>query len=145
MNICYALFILIILSNIKIIIPLYDEFSQLNFNSNFDEDNNNEHALKSNKKIYFGFHLSEFLFSQSRTKEGSSKDADELYDIFRNELTNILNNTKNITPACHNHLCNKLIGNDESEHNFQNYHIKKLINDSSKHRNNLGTYDRSMH
>ena len=52
MNICYALFILIILSNIKIIIPLYDEFSQLNFNSNSDEDNNNEYALKSNIKNF---------------------------------------------------------------------------------------------
>ena len=145
MNKFYLLFILII-SNIKIIIPIYDEFSQLNFNSNSDEDNNNDHILKSNIKNLFlyGSHLSEFLISQSQTKGGSSKEADELYGVFRHELKNIINNTKNISFACKNHLYKKLIGYDESDHYIQNYHIKKLIDDSSKHRNYLGTYDQCI-
>ena len=148
MNKCYVLFILIVLSNIKIIIPFYDEFSQLNFNSNSDEDNNNDHILKSNIKNLFlyGSHLSEFLISQSQTKGGTSKEVDELYGVFRHELKHILNNTKNISPECLEHLNITLIGDDddEADHNTQNYHIKKLIDDSSKHRNDLGTYDQCM-
>ena len=148
MNKCYVLFILIVLSNIKIIIPFYDEFSQLNFNSNSDEDNNNDHILKSNIKNLFlyGSHLSEFLISQSQTKGGISKEGEELYGVFRHELKHILNNTKNISPECLKHLNITLIGDDddEADHKIQNYHIKKLIDDSSKHRNDLGTYDQCM-
>ena len=148
MNKCYVLFILIVLSNIKIIIPFYDEFSQLNFNSNSDEDNNNDHILKSNIKNLFlyGSHLSEFLISQSQTKGGISKEGEELYGVFRHELKHILNNTKNISPECLEHLNITLIGDDddEADHNIQNYHIKKLIDDSSKHRNDLSTYDQCM-
>ena len=146
MNKFYLLFILIIISNIKIIIPSYNEFSQLNFNSNSDEDNNNDHILKSNIKNLFlyGSHLSEFLIFQSQTKEGSSKEEEELYGVLRHELEYILNNTENITQSCKNHLYDKLIGYNESDHYYQNYHIKKLLDDSSKHRNDLGTYDQCI-
>ena len=48
MNGYYLYFTLIILSKIKIIISLNDEFLQLNINSDFDEDNKNDYTLKSN-------------------------------------------------------------------------------------------------
>ena len=143
MNRSYLFFILLFLSNIKIIIPSYNEY---NFNSDFDEDNNEDHILKSNIKNLFlyGSYLSEFLMSQSPNKEDSSQDLAKIYEVFRNELENILGNVKeNITPACYEHLYTNLIGYDDDK-NISKYHIKKLIDDSSKHRNDLGTYDQCM-
>jgi hypothetical protein len=143
MNRCYLFFILIFLSKIKIIIPSYNEY---NFNSNFNEDNNEDHILKSNIKNLFlyGSYLSEFLMSHSQNKEESSQDGEKIYGVFRNELKNILGNVKqNITPECYEYLYSNLIGYDDDK-KISNYHIKKLIDDSSKHRNDLGTYDQCM-
>ena len=144
MNEYYLLFILLILSKIKIIIPFYNE---LNFNSNFEEDNNKDYILKSNLKNLFlyGTHLSEVLLTQSQSFKGSSIEADEIYSVFRKELKNILNNVKdNLTYNCYKHLNSNLIGLNDSYKNISKYHIKKLIDDSSKHRNDLGTYDQCM-
>jgi len=148
---CYFLFIFLILSNIKIIFPFNDEFSQLDFNSNFDEDNKKDHILKSNIKnlFLFGSHFSEFFMSQSKSEEESSTEIEEFYAVFRNELRYILNNVvKDISPDCLQYLKDNFIdeknGNDTHISDVSKFHIKKLIDDSSKHRNDLGTYGQCM-
>jgi len=146
MNGYYLYFTLIILSKIKIIISLNDEFLQLNINSDFDEDNKNDYTLKSNMKNLFlyGTHLSEFLISQNKREEEYINETIKLYNVFRNELGYILNNVS-MSLECRKYLEKYLIGKDEPYPlKYSNYHIKKLIDDSSKHRNDLSTYEQCM-
>ena len=148
MNGYYLYFTLLILSNIKIIVPFYDEFSKLNINSDFDEDNDNDYTFKFNMKNLFlyGTHLSEFLISQDKSEEEYINETIKLYNVFRNELDYILKNVNaSMTPECSKYLEKYLIGKDEPYPlKYSNYHVKKLIDDSSKHRNDLSTYEQCM-
>ena len=146
MNGYYLFFILIILFNIKIIVPFYDELLQVNMNFDFDEDNKNVHILKSNIKNLFlyGAHLGEFLISQDKNNTSSLNDTIKLYKIFKDELGYILSNV-NMSSGCREYLEKYLIGKNESyPYGYSTYHVRKLMDDSSKHRNDLSTYEQCM-
>ena len=70
----------------------------------------------------------------------------QLLKILRKELETIIN-LSNLSKGCRHVLEKYLLGdnNDDEDHNVSNYHIKKLIDDSSKHKDDLGSYDQCLH
>ena len=71
---------------------------------------------------------------------------EKFYDILRGELELIIN-ASDISEGCEQLLKKYLIFKDKnsSYHYSSNYHIKKLLDDSSKHKNDLGSYDQCLH
>ena len=75
----------------------------------------------------------------------------ELFKILRDDVESRNVSNSNISKSCLN-LINRLLLGHIDEKNFTNisyiisdYHIIKLLDDSSKNRNNLGTYDQCMY
>ena len=122
---------------------------------------------KSNKEILSSIfssgyqHLDNIFYSQeeieNKTIEELEKEEAEslrgkLFSIFREliESTNVTKNNSNISTACSN-VINKYLFGHIDEKNFSNisyiisgYNIIKFMDDSSKNRNNLGTYTSCM-
>ena len=106
------------------------------------EENNNINLLKAlylNYSDNFGF-KSFYKGTQFYTT------VNKFYDILRLELQTIIN-ISDISNECREVLEEYLIGKNENQEykNVSNYHIKKLIDDSSKHKNDLGSYDQCLH
>ena len=65
--------------------------------------------------------------------------------FIRKELEIIINNS-DITAECRDTLNETLLqkGVNDKYHYVSNYHLIKLLQDSSKHKNDLGTYDQCL-
>ena len=103
------------------------------------------------------FDSPDYTFNENETiEELERKEAEsergKLFSILREfiESLDILNNQTNITEQCKNVINRYLFGrvdpNNSSyiSHIISDFHIIKLLDDSSKNRNNLGTYENCM-
>ena len=110
------------------------------------EDNNNSQLLKT--LLLYGTDMFGFKsFGNLQYKGTEYKETvNKFYNILRRELETIIE-LSNLTYGCQHVLEKYLLGvdNDDLEHSVSNYHIKKLIDDSSKHKNDLGSYDQCLH
>ena len=110
------------------------------------EDNNNRQLLKillQYDRDMLGFKsFGNLQYKSTEYRETLNK----FYDILRKELETIIN-LSNLSKGCRHVLEKYLLGdnNDDEDHNVSNYHIKKLIDDSSKHKDDLGSYDQCLH
>ena len=110
---------------------------------------------KKNSDNFFDKELVKTLLSLEEEKKDYFSDdyrgtdykntTEKFYNILRKELEIIINNS-NITAECRDTLNETLLqkGVNDEYHYVSNYHLIKLLQDSSKHKNDLGTYDQCL-
>ena len=86
-----------------------------------------------------------FIFSEIKKSTNYSETIEKLFNIFRKELTVVVDNSK-IGEGCRKLMEEYLLEKNENNtnHSISNYHIQKLLQDSSKHKNDLGTYEQCL-
>ena len=97
--------------------------------------------------LLYGTNLIDFQnFGNLQYKGTDIEDTTEkFYNILRKELSFIIN-VSDITAGCRELLHDYLVGKENEDYHYSsNYHIKKLLDDSSKHKNDLGSYDQCLY
>ena len=122
-------------------------------NSKIYYDSSSENYLfKESFKNSFIYGDINSLFNSFQNKEGDDKKNETkyaFYRIFKNELEYIFekNEMKNISFNCKKILEENLLGKINETHYNEEiyfYNIKKLLDDSSKHKNDLGTFEQCI-
>ena len=117
---------------------LFKSSSSINFYLNKDMTNL-FYSSQNNKK------LGESGEGKSEnTKTNTEEDVKyKMYGIFKDEFEYLLNKTK-VSPECKTTLENNFLGKNQPNEKYRkdvyNYNIEKFFDDSSKHKNDLGTY-----
>ena len=134
-------FIILIFIQLKTIIisPILPNDSK---ERKFEEENNERKLLKT--VFLYDSDLFGFKSFGNLQYKGTNftYTTNKFYDILRSELKTIID-ISNVSNGCREILEEYLLGTKEK--NVSNYHIKKLIDDSSKHKNDLGSYDQCLH
>ena len=131
--------------NIIIIEPIFSKNSNIYFGSSTNEKTTENILNKELIKTLFsyGSYIVKFLnLKDSKEIKDEHNPEEKIYSILRGELKNILNNSK-ISDDCRTLFDEYLIGNNESKA-ISNHHIKKLLDDSSKHKDDLGSFDQCL-
>ena len=136
---------------IIIIEPAFSKNSNTYFGLSTDDKKTTENILNKEliKTLFlYGTHMGQ-VFNIKNSREEEQKEflnaTEGFYNILRGELKYI-SNLCNISKDCKDFLDEYLIGNNEGfPHFISNYHIKKLLDDSSKHKNDLGSYDQCLY
>ena len=125
--------------NIIIISPILSNDSKIR---KISEENDNIELLKT--FFLYGTDLFYFKSFPNLQYKGTEYNdtIDKFYNILRDELKTIIE-LSNISDECREVLEAYLLGKYDKY--VSNYHIKKLIDDSSKHKNDLGSYDQCLH
>ena len=147
-------FLIIILFhlNIKQINTSISDNSNIYFDSNYNKEMTSNALKKELMKYLFlyGTEISPLLFLYKEYNGTNYTDTTEkFFTVFREELEIVLNNTdkETLSDGCRSILEEYLLGKNEKNktiHYVSNYHLKKLLEDSSKHKNDLGSYDQCL-
>ena len=145
-NICIFSFI-IVQTLLTLINSNIFNISQLNTNSSHEENKFNNYFNKKMMKNSFLFGNEDEVLRPFRKLDENEDNLDEYYDIYKKELEYILSKSE-VRKECKNTLEQLLLGKNYSNpiigKKISNFNIKKLLDDSSKHKNDLGTYDQCI-
>ena len=143
-------FLLLFQLNIKYINSNFSDKRNVYFGANFNEKLTSDNLNKELMKYLFlyGTEISQIFTSLKEEKSTNYEETyEKFYSIIREELQIVLNNTENTTmnKGCRAILDKYLLEKSEAEfHYVSNYHLRKLFEDSSKHKNDLGSYDQCL-
>lgn len=146
----YIFILLLFQINIIFINSFISDNSNIYFGSNKNEKIPENIYNKEIIKYLFSYGteinpIFTFLNKQNGTNYDETTEA--FYTILRTELKKILKNidNKTLNDGCRSLLEEYLLGENETGfHKTSNYHLKKLLDDSSKHKNDLGSYDQCL-
>ena len=148
MNRILFFILLFSLQNIIFVSSAYSNNTKnIYFDSSKYENNKilNKKFLKS--LLSYGIDIIDFKSFGNLQYKGTTLNntAEKFYNLLRPELELIIN-ASDISEGCEKLLRTYLVGVDESPYHYSsNYHIKKLIDDSSKHKDDLGSYHQCIH
>ena len=131
-----------------IIIPIISINSQIHKNSSFIK---NIFSYGDSINLFDNFKPGEINGvkndDKKRNENEDKKSRDEFYNILKEEFEEVLNKTK-VNEACAKVLRDNFLGESQKNESLSKeiiyYNIKKLIDDSSKHKDDLGTYEQCI-
>ena len=131
-----------------IIIPIISINSQIHKNSSFIK---NIFSYGDSINLFDNFKPGEINGvkndDKKRNENEDKKSRDEFYNILKEEFEEVLNKSK-VNEPCLKILRDNFLGENQKNESLSKeiiyYNIKKLIDDSSKHKNDLGTYEQCI-